>query len=111
MDWNRSEENIKNQAEKTKQIFFLEKFSKEEDTIKRSIICKKITRRKERSYRRNNKKIIAEHLSKPIKDINLLTEENLQSLEKINIGLAKSSFGSFHLMLYEKSERTFWPIQ
>jgi hypothetical protein len=33
--------------------------------------------------------MIAEHLSKPIKDINLLTAENLQPLEKINIGLAK----------------------
>lgn len=39
--------------------------------------------------------MIAEHLSKPIKDINLLTAENLQPLEKINIGLAKKFIWAF----------------
>lgn len=90
VNWKSDKKKIqKNQAGKTKQNNFLkkkkiQKEGKRKDTRKRFTICKNNTRSGARSYRRNIEEIMAEYFLNPVKCINLLTEESLQLLRKIN---------------------------
>lgn len=90
VNWKSDKKKIqKNQAGKTKQNNFLkkkkiQKEGKRKDTRKRFTICKNNTRSGARSYRRNIEEIMAEYFLNRVKCINLLTEESLQLLRKIN---------------------------